>query len=159
DAERTSISEYAIDARTVVAIAQLGVERNYFIQRRLEVGKILPRQLEFNFRAVRCSPCADFDAFAGDRVEVTGPQAPSRLQLGLVVAGPVHVDGALAPVEAAEVFVAARVEIPLDGISAPQVCVVGAVELSSVQRSQAGIKCRVVPHVEELRCAVFDLRL
>src|SRR5207248_8344036 len=109
--ERAAVSKNAIDPRPAVAVAQLGVQGDNFVNRRLEIRKVFPWQLELDFRAVRCSPRADFDPFAGNCIKVVGPQAPPRLDLGLVVAGPVHMDGALAPVEAAEIFVAAGVKI------------------------------------------------
>ena len=146
-------------ALPAIAVAQFGIERDDFVQRRLEVRKVFPGKLEFDFRTEARFSRADFDAFAGDGVEVAGPQAPAGLHFGFVVSGPVHVDGAFAPIDRAEIFAAASIEIPFDGVAAPQMRVVGAVELLGVERPQAGVKRRVVPHVKELSRPVSDQRL
>ena len=122
----------------------------------LKFGKFSQGSLNSISAPLRVLRAADFDSLAGDGVEIAGAEAPAGLELGLVVAGPVHVDGALAPVDVAKLLAAPGVEIPFDGVAAPEVGVVGAVELPRVERSQAGVERRVVPHVEELGGPVFQ---
>src|SRR5262245_56516259 len=68
-------------------------------------------------------------------------------------------DGAFAPIHAAEVLPAASIEIPLHRVTAPQMLVIGAVELLGVERPQGRVERRIVPHIEKLPRPLLELRM
>src|SRR5207249_11777954 len=95
-------------------------DRDHRASLRRELGKVGPRQFEFDLGSVLRAASAHFHADLFNRVEISRAQTKSRHQFRPFEAGPVTVDGTRPPRRVAKVRAASRVEIPLDTITLPQ---------------------------------------